>query len=85
MISDSKQLRDACEAASQTLAKLKDPAFEDIQSKINFCIGSFDHDNNPVGLIEYGNKILEELKEAKAKYPKKINKKIISDLEKVLP
>ena len=84
MMTDSQKLRDACEAASMAFAKLNDHSFEDIKSKLDFCIGSYDHDNNPVGLIEFGSKALDDLKGAKERYPRKINKKLITDLEKVL-
>lgn len=80
----TEKFRNACEAASQVFAKLNKDEFADIQSKLEYCIGSYDHDKNPSGLIEYGRVALEELKAFKAQNPRKVNKKIIADLEKSL-
>ena len=80
----NKLLRNACESASQAFAKLKDGKYDNIKSKLEYCVGSYDYDKNPEGLVEYGNVALEELRAAKEKYPRKFNKKIITDLEKGL-
>jgi glucose-6-phosphate 1-dehydrogenase len=81
---NTEKFRNACEAANQVMAKINTEEFSNLQSKLEYCIGSYDHDKNPTGLIEYGSKALNELKAYKVKNPRKVNAKIISDLEKNL-
>ena len=78
------KIRNACVAAVQAINKLKTDEFAELRSKLEYCIGSYDYDKNPVGLIEYGAIVLRELKAYKATHPRKINKKVIADLEKNL-
>ena len=80
----TEKFRNACEAASQVLAKLNKDEYNDLQSKLEYCIGSYDYDKNPVGLVEYGEIAIKELKAFKAQNPRKVNQKIIKDLEKNL-
>jgi hypothetical protein len=84
MMVKTERMRNACEAAVTAFSKLKMDEYNDLQSKLQYCIGSYDFDKNPTGLIEYGKTALDELKAVKEKYPRKINKKIITDLEKYL-
>ncbi len=81
---NTEKIRNACEAAAQAFARLNRDAYTDIQSKLEYCIGSYDHDKNPSGLIEYGKVALNELKAFKSQNPRKVNQKIIKDLEKQL-
>jgi len=81
---NTEKFRNACEAAVQTFDKLNKEEFNEIKSKLQYCIGSYDYDKNPSGLIEYGRIALEELKAFKEKNPRKVNKKILTDLEKHL-
>ncbi len=81
---NKEKLRNACQSASQVFAKINKGRYIDLQSKLEYCIGSYDHDKNPSGLIEYGKVALNELKAFKAQNPRKVNKKIIEDLEKQL-
>lgn len=81
---NTEKFRDACEAATLVFAKLPNEEFAEIQSKLEYCIGSYDHDKNPSGLIEYGEIALNQLKAYKEKFPRKVNKKVITDLEKNL-
>ena len=83
-MSNTENLRNACEAAAQAFTKLKLETYADLQSKLEFCIGSYDNDKNPSGLIEFGDIALNELKAFKAKNPRKVNKKILTGLEKSL-
>lgn len=83
-MTNTEKLRNACEAATATFAKLNNEAYADIQSKLQYCIGSYDHDKNPSGLIEYGKKALNELTAFKANNPRKVTKKLLTDLEKSL-
>ena len=83
-MTNTVKLRNACEAATSVFDKLNIEEFTELKSKLEYCIGSFDYDNNPVGLIEYAEVALKELKAFKEKNPRKVNKKIIADLEKNL-
>jgi hypothetical protein len=77
-------LRNACEAASTVLGKLNVDEFTELKAKLDYCIGSYDFDKNPEGLFEFGGKALTDLTNYKKKYPRKVNKKILSSLEKAL-
>jgi hypothetical protein len=81
---NTENFRNACEAATQVLARLNTKQFADLQQKLEYCIGSYDHDKNPSGLIEYGGVALKELKAFKEKNPRKVSLKVITDLEKNL-
>jgi hypothetical protein len=80
----SEKLRNNCESALTALRKLNDPDTTELQSKLEWCIGSYDHDKNPTGLVEYGSVTLQTLKDIKKEYPRKINKKVIEGIEKSL-
>ena len=81
MMTNTEKIRNACEAATQAFAKINVESYNDLQSKLEYCIGSYDYDKNPEGLYEYGKVALEELKAFKVQNPRKVNKKIIADLE----
>ncbi|HYX08898.1 MAG TPA: hypothetical protein VE912_19345 [Bacteroidales bacterium] len=85
MEANLEKLRSACLSATTAFSKLNDPAYRDIQSKLEYCIGSFDFDKNPTGLYEAASEAYHNLQQAKQKYPRKFNKKIITDLERTLP
>jgi hypothetical protein len=84
MSTDNNKLRDACQSAILAFEKLNSASYEDICSKLEFCIGSYDFDKNPVGLYEFGQKALDMLKKVKEKTPKKVTQKTLTDLEKAL-
>lgn len=75
------QLSDACQAALETFKKSKNVAFSEIQSNLEFCIGSYNFDHNPVGLVAFGRMALQMLKDFKTANPRKVNKSIIENLE----
>ncbi|NCB46718.1 hypothetical protein EOM81_06850 [bacterium] len=81
---NSENLRNACADASEAMAKLNLAAHADLRAKLDYCIGSYDFDKNPEGLYQYGKLTLEALKKFKAKNPRKVNKKIIDNLEQAL-
>ena len=67
------------------LEKLKALDIEQqLQSDIAWCLGSYSHDNNPVGLYEVAAKALVILKIENAKKTKGITTKMIADIEKAL-
>ena len=78
------KLRNACEATSQAIVKLKEDKFAELKEKLDFCIGSYDFDKNPKGLYEFGEKALKDLTAYKKKNPRKVNKKVLISLEKAL-
>ena len=75
------RLRDACQEAILAFKKINQPEFADIISKLDFCIGSYNFDKNPVGLVEYGHLALELLKEVKKHHPRKVSQVLIKKLE----
>jgi hypothetical protein len=84
MNTKSEKLRDACELASQTLRKINHSDYQEIVSKLEFCIGSYNFDRNPAGLYEFGYQALGMLKEIKKKNPRKVTKNVITSLEEGL-
>lgn len=83
-MTNTEKFRNACEDAVLLFTKLNREELADIKSKLEYCIGSYDHDSNPVGLYEYGAVALKKLKSFKAKYPRKVNKTVIDNLEKYI-
>jgi hypothetical protein len=84
MEDQSNKLRDACFEAYLLFEKIGDPDYSEIQSKLEYVIGSYNFDNNPVGLYEIGELALGILKDIRKKSPKKVNKSVIDELEKTL-
>ena len=55
-----------------------------LQDEIEWCLGSYRHDQNPVGLLDVSTRALALLKEELANKTKGITTKLVSDLEKAL-
>ena len=53
-----------------------------LQSEIEWCLGSYSHDKNPIGLFQSAKKALPILREGLASKTKGITAKFISDVEK---
>ncbi len=83
-MTNADKFRNACEEAIKVFEKLNIEKQTEIISKLEYCIGSYDYDKNPTGLYEFGEIALNELKAYKKKNPRKINKKIIANLERYL-
>ncbi|MCG8308647.1 MAG: hypothetical protein MI975_14740 [Cytophagales bacterium] len=86
-MSDAKQnqkIEKACAAAFDKFQKMGLDKYADIQSKLEYVLGSYRYDGNPVGLYEYGAVALKELKKHKKANPRLVSKKLIEDLEKAL-
>ncbi|MCG8475944.1 MAG: hypothetical protein MI784_10770 [Cytophagales bacterium] len=80
-------LTDICHSTLAKFKQLNKEAtndFGELIEKIEYCLGSFSYDHNPEGLLSYAHKALEMLKEIKAKKPRKVSKKLLSDLEAAL-
>jgi len=71
--------------AQTILEKLESLNIESqLQSDINWCLGSYSHDNNPIGLYQVAAKAFAVLKTEHSKKTKGITAKLISDIEKAL-
>jgi len=78
--------KDAIETACiNALAKLTALNIEpQLQSDIEWCLGSYSHDKNPVGLYEMIERAIEVFKAEMAKKTKGVTAKFVIDLEKVV-
>ncbi|HRI78208.1 MAG TPA: hypothetical protein PLR06_01630 [Cyclobacteriaceae bacterium] len=80
--SPADQIVKICETA---LAKLGDLNIEHgLQSEINWCLGSFHNDNNPIGLYQMADRSLTVFKAELARKTKGVTAKFVSDIEKAL-
>jgi hypothetical protein len=81
----SKLVADIGTISQEILDKLKTLGIEDqLQSDITWCLGSYSHDRNPVGLYENASKALEVFKEAYVKKTKGITATWIKEIEKAI-
>ncbi|NOX47005.1 MAG: iron-containing alcohol dehydrogenase [Chlorobi bacterium] len=80
----NEKLVRSCNEAVAVFGKLKLDEYKELRAKLEWCIGSYEYDNNPSGLIETGEMALNALKEFKTKNPRKVSKKTIENLEKVI-
>ena len=78
------QITKSSQMALASLKKLKNEEYQDIISKLEWCMGSYANDGNPEGLLACNAQSLEILKAEKQAHPRKVNKKTIEGLEKVL-
>lgn len=71
--------------SEEALEKLQELGIEEqLQRDLQWCLGSYRADGNPVGLYGNAKKALEVLKAEKEKKTKGVTSKLISDLEKVV-
>lgn len=71
--------------SEETLKKLQSLNIQQqLQADLEWCIGSYTHDKNPVGLLQVVGRSLTVLKEEQLKKTKGVTAKLISDLEKIL-
>eukprot|EP01024_Parvocaulis_polyphysoides_P027675 TRINITY_DN25044_c0_g1_i1.p1 TRINITY_DN25044_c0_g1~~TRINITY_DN25044_c0_g1_i1.p1 ORF type:complete len:155 (-),score=15.57 TRINITY_DN25044_c0_g1_i1:1-465(-) len=82
-VATNGKLEKVCREAQAKLQKLDAEKNNDITSKLEWCIGSYNNDKNPEGLIEVGAQALTILKSYKKKNSRQVSKKLIEDLEKV--
>ena len=70
-------------ASVMALTKLKDLGIdEQLQSDLEWCLGSYGFDKNPTGLYEMIGRAIDVFKAEKAKKTKGVTAKLITDLEK---
>lgn len=80
--SPADQIVTICEVG---LAKLNELNIElSLQSEINWCLGSFHNDHNPIGLYQMADRSLTIFKEELAKKTKGVTAKFVTDMEKAL-
>jgi hypothetical protein len=71
--------------SEEALGKLQQLGIEDqLQRDLQWCLGSYRADRNPVGLYNNARKALTVLKNEKEKKTKGVTAKLISDLEKAV-
>ena|SRR6478736_3780594 len=71
--------------SEEILKKLKSLNLDQqLQADLEWCLGSYKYDKNPIGLIESAERALIIFKEALAKKTKGVTAKMISDIESVL-
>src|SRR5689334_1462933 len=67
------------------LAKLQSLNIEhSFQDEIQWCLGSYRNDKNPIGLYVMAERAIELFRDLAVKDPKAISKKLVADIEKVL-
>lgn len=73
------------EASELALQKLRELGIEDqLQRDIEWCLGSYRADRNPVGLYEKTSIALDVFKDARSRKTKGVTAKFINDIEKVV-
>ncbi len=82
VVSAEQKIEKACVEAKEKLESLG--IEEQIQSELDYVLGSYSFDKNPVGLYEIGGKALKALEAYKADNPRKVSKKLITDIENAL-
>lgn len=72
-------------ASSTALKKLQDLGLDtQLQADLEWCLGSYKFDKNPVGLYEMTQRAVAVFKEEQQKKTKGVTAKLITDLEKAL-
>lgn len=81
-LSSVDSLEKVCEEVLALLQKLG--IEQQLQSDLEWCLGSYRFDKNPSGLYEMAQRALVVLNDEKAKKTKGVTAKLTGDLEKVL-
>jgi len=87
ILKPNKIIKMAAEKIEKVLTEAKDKFSqlgieEQLVSEIEWCLGSFAHDQNPAGLYEKAGQAVEALEKFKKTNPRKVSKKLIDDLSK---
>ncbi len=82
----NERLKQKCVEGIKLINKnnLNSESFNDIKAKLEYVINSYEHDKNPVGLFEVGQKAVNLLTDYKEKNPRKLNKRVITGWSKAL-
>ena len=71
--------------SEDSLNKLRELNIEQgLQADIQWCLGSYRADKNPIGLYTMAERALAVFKGAREKNPKSISAKLVADIEKAL-
>ncbi|PKQ63206.1 hypothetical protein BZG02_10670 [Labilibaculum filiforme] len=84
MNTKDEALRDVCQEALECLNKPGNANHDELKSKLEYVIGSYNYDKNPVGLYEIGNQALVVLEEISATKPRKVKKTLLKNLKESL-
>jgi hypothetical protein len=76
------QIVKACEISLGTLATLD--IEHALQSEINWCLGSYRNDGNPIGLFQMAERSLAVFRAEQSRKTKGVTAKLVGDLEKAL-
>ena len=80
----NEALKEGCVEAQAAFEKIGLDDYATITSKLEFVIGSYENDMNPVGLHEIGSIALSDLKAYKEVKPRGVTKKVLDKLEKTI-
>lgn len=80
----NEELRDVCQEALVCLNKPGNAAYDNVKSKLEYVIGSYNYDKNPIGLYEIGNLALSALEEISSEKPRKVKKALLKKLKENL-
>lgn len=80
----NESLKEGCQEAIDVLQKLEVEDFADLKAKLEWVVGSYEYDNNPIGLHEIGTEALAAFQAYKEQKPKAITKKSLDKIEKCL-
>lgn len=69
---------------ADVIEKLEKLKKSELAAELSWCWGSYQHDQNPSGVVEKATLALDAFKEAREKNSKAVAKKLIEDLEKAL-
>ena len=73
------------QVSEEALVKLQELGIEEqLQRDLQWCLGSYRADGNPVGLYDTVKQAMRVLKSEKEKKTKGITSKLISDIEKIV-
>lgn len=78
----ANKIEKVCEDALEKLRELG--VHQQLQGDIEWCLGSYRSDGNPVGLYAMMERALAVFQEEKARKTKGVTAKLITDLEKTL-
>lgn len=78
------ELAKQCQQVADKFEKMEGDQYNEIKEKLEWCLGSYNYDKNPAGLVDYGRQAVDKLKEARQEKPRQISQKLIDDLEKAL-
>lgn len=78
------KLSKACGLAIEALKKLDSNDYKQLESELEYVVGSYNYDQVPTGLHLVGKKALKRLKVIKEEKPRSVTKKVIDDLSKAV-